>query len=81
MTNLRTAFFGVIRERRAALENEARPSPIVREITPPGVLYEYVLYVGNFLLENDVITEKDMNLAKGLVEDYVDRLGTLFPGS
>lgn len=80
MANLRTAFFDRIRNQRAALEAEWKPSPVVQEIVPPEVLYDYVRYVGNFLLENDVITRKDWDLAWGLVEDYEDRLGSLFPG-
>jgi len=88
--DIRAAFFGQIRERRAALERQAqpsgtkewRPSPtIIEEITPPERLWEYLDYVGNFLAENMVITKKDLSLAAGLIQDYEDRLKSLFPGS
>jgi hypothetical protein len=81
VANLRTAFLGLIRERRAALERQAKPSStIIEEITPPERLWSYVDYVGMFLLENGVITREDLDLAWGLVEDYEDVLGSLFPG-
>jgi len=87
--DLRTAFLSRIRERRAALERQAqpsgpkewRPSPtIIEEVIPPERLWDYLDYVGNFLVENGVITAKDFDLATGLIEDYEDRLESLFPG-
>jgi hypothetical protein len=88
--DIRAAFFGQIRERRAALERQAqpsgtkewRPSPtIIEEVIPPERLWDYLDYVGNFLVENGVITTGDLNLAAGLIQDYEDRLESLFPGS
>jgi hypothetical protein len=75
--HLRTAFFGQIRERRAALERTAKGSPIIEEITPPERLWAYLDYVGNFLIANGVITMKDRDTAFGMIQEYEERLQSM----
>lgn len=76
--DLRKAFFGQIRARREALE-KVRKTAIFEEIVPVERLYAYLDYVGSFLIETGVITLKDRDIALGMIEDYEERLKTLFP--
>lgn len=76
--DLRKAFFAQIRDRREALER-VRKSAIFEEIVPVERLYTYLDYVGSFLIESGVITLKDRDIALGMIEDYEERLKTLFP--
>lgn len=78
-TGLKKAFFRRINDQRKALESGKKPSQIIQNIINPGVLYEEVLVIGGFLMENEVITSKELDLARALVEDYSDRFKSLFP--
>lgn len=73
MKDLRKAFFQEIIDARNALEEEKK-SPIIKEIPPPERLYQYLENVGIFLIRHDVITPKDYDLARGMIESYEDRL-------
>lgn len=76
---LRGAFFRRINDERNALESARKPSKTIQGIVHPGVLNDWVLAVGGFLMENDVMTSKDLDIALALVYDYSDRWKTLFP--
>lgn len=78
-TRLKKAFFRRINDQRNALESGKKSSQIIQNIIHPGALYDEVLIIGNFLMENEMITSKDLDLARALVEDYTDRFKTLFP--
>lgn len=73
MADLRKAFFQEIIEARNALESEGK-TPIIENIPPPERLYQYLEYVGVFLIRHGVISGKDYDLAKGMIESYEDRL-------
>lgn len=79
--DVRKAFFAQIRDRRDALERGHRPSPVIEEIVPAERLWQYLEFVGSFLIEAGVITHKDRELAYGMIEDYEERLKTLYPGA
>lgn len=77
--NLKKAFFRRINDERTALESARKPSKVFRGFYHPGALNEWVLHVGGFLMENEVITTKELDIALALVYDYSARFGILFP--
>lgn len=80
MKDLRKAFFRQILDRRDALERAKNNPPIIEEVVPPERLWNYLDYVGSFLIENEVITMNDRDLAVGMIEDYEERLKSIYPG-
>lgn len=78
--DLRKEFFKQIRDRREALDRSPKDLPTIEEVTPPERLWGYLDYVGSFLLEAGVITPADRELAIGLIQDYEDRMRSLYPG-
>lgn len=80
MTDTRKAFFDYIRERRSLLEH-VHQKPFVNIVTPEH-LWTFLDYVGNFLLESGMITHKDFEIARGMAEDYEERVrSVLHPDS
>lgn len=78
-THLKREFFRHINDERHALESRKKHSKVIHGIVHPGVLNDWVLTVGGFLMQNDVITSKELDIALALVYDYSDRFQTLFP--
>lgn len=76
---LKKEFFRRINAQRNALESARKPSKIIQGIVHPGALNDWVLAVGGFLMENDVITSKELDIALAVVYDYSDRFQNLFP--
>jgi len=73
--NARKAFFDYLRERRSLLEH-VKQKPFVNIVTPEH-LWGFLDYVGNFLLESGGITHADFEVARGMIEDYEERVGTI----
>lgn len=79
---VREAFFRRIREQRAAMERQKpQAGPTVFEnVVPPERLWDFLEYVGGFLLEEGIISRQDMDLAAGMIEDYEERVREVFGG-
>lgn len=77
--DLRMAFFSRIRAQQDAIEKARIPSPGFENVPRPERLWDYLDYVGCFLLETGVITLQDRDLAVGMIEDYEDRFDSIFP--
>lgn len=78
-SQFRKHFFDRLRDRRDALERQAAGSAIIEEVTPPERLWNYLEYVGSFLLEAGVISDKDHDQARAMITDYENRLEEAFP--
>jgi hypothetical protein len=77
---IRDAFFRRIRDQRAAMERQKpQAKPVTLEnVAPPEQLWEFLTYVGYFLLEEGVVSQRDLDLAAGLIEDYEERVREVF---
>lgn len=80
-SKLKRAFFRRINDERHALESVKKPTKTIQGIVHPGALNDWVLRVGGFLMENEVITSKELDIALALVYDYSARWDTVFPDS
>ncbi len=77
---IREAFFRRIRDQWAAMERQKpQAKPVTFEnVAPPEQLWEFLRYVGGFLLEEGVVTQGDLDLAAGMIEDYQDRIQEIY---
>ena len=77
---IRSAFFRHIREQRAAMERQKpQAEPVVLEnVAPPEYLWAFLEHVGSFLLGEEVISAQDLELARGMIEDYEERVREVY---